>query len=389
MTFAATPVAPRQTLGALADYGISATTGFVPEADPLITAPDWFAAWDDAAQDLAALIRMRRVRQAIRALPPIDVGRLATPAEQERVFLALSVLTNAWVWGDVEPDFHIPANIAGPVCQLAAVLGRKPLVSHASMTLQNWRRVDRGSPVSADNASLLLGFLGGSDETWFFTATLGIEILGAPLIAASADAVRHADAGDLAGLTRALSQLAEGLPTLIVALERMREWCDPYIFFHRIRPFLAGWPAPGAVYEGVSPNPVVLAGGSAGQSSLIQTFDAALGIRHEGHAAVFLREMRNYMPTRHRAFVQDLAAASQVRQRVAGAGHAELRAAYDSAVEQLDIFRRRHIGLSVDYILKPSGQMASLGTGGTSFVDLLREARVGTAKSAVGRTGAA
>jgi len=389
MTFAATPVASRQTLGALADYGISATTGFVPETDPLITAPDWCAASDDAAQELAALIRMRWVRQAIRALPPINVGRLATPAEQERVFLALSVLTKARVWGDVEPDFHIPANLAGPVCRLAAVLGRKPLVSHASMTLQNRRRVDLGGPVSADNAALLLGLLGGSDEAWFFTATLGVEILGAPLIAASADAVRHADAGDLAGLMRAPSQLAEGLPTLIVALERMREWYDPYMFFYRIRPFLAGWPEPRAVYEGVSPDPVVLAGGSAGRSSLIQTFNAVLGIRHEDRAAVFLHEMRNSMPTLHRAFVQDLAAASQVRQRVAEAGHGEPRIAYDATVEQRDIFRRRHIGLSVDDILKPSGQMASLGTGGTSFADLLREASVGTAKSAVGRTGAA
>ncbi|MCX7322994.1 MAG: hypothetical protein NTZ14_00845 [Hyphomicrobiales bacterium] len=313
MIFAATPVAPRQTLGALADYGMSATTGFVPAADPLITAPDWFAAWDDAAQELAALIRMRRVRQAIRALPPIDVGRLATPPEQERVFLALSVLTKARVWGDVEPDFHSPAKLAGPICRLAAVLGREPFVSHASMTLQNWRRVEHGGPVSADKAALRLGLPDGSDETWFFSATLGVEILGAPLIAASADAVRHADAGDLAGLMRALSRLAEGLPTLIVALERMREWCDPPVFFYRMRPFLAAWPEPGAVYEGVSPDPVVLAGGSAGQSSLTQTFNAVLGLRHEGRAAVFLCEMRNYRPILHRAFVQDLAAASQVR----------------------------------------------------------------------------
>ncbi|MCX7340932.1 MAG: hypothetical protein NT037_10460 [Hyphomicrobiales bacterium] len=388
MTCAATPVAPRQTLGALADYGISATTGFVPEAAPLVTDPDWFSAWGAVARDLAALIGMRRVRHAIRVLPPLDVAQLAMPAEQESVFLALSVLKNAWVWGDAEPDVQIPANPAVPVCQLAAMLGRKPLVLHASMTLQTCRRVDLGSPVSADNATVLLGFPGGSDETWSFTATLGIEILGAPLIAAAADAARHADAGDLPGLARALWQLAEGLPTLIIALERTQEWCDPYIVFYWIGPHLAGWPEPGAIYEGVWPNPVVIAGGSAGQRSLIQTSDPALGISHEGQAGAFLREMRNSMPTLYRAFVQDFAAAT-VRQRVAVEGHAEPRAAYGVAVEQRDIFRRRHIGLSVDDILKPSGRMGSLGTGGTSFVDLLREARVGTAKSAVGRTGVA
>lgn len=368
----------------LADYAVDPSRGFVPAEDPLAAMPAPFAAWESVAQDLSGLVRMRRVRRAIRSLPPIDLALAATTAERERLFLTLSVLTNAWVWGDGAPDLRIPAHLAVPVSQLAAMLGRKPLVSHASMTLQNWRRIDPSEPVSADNSALLVGVLGGVDETWFFTSTLGVELVGAPLIAASFDAVNAAGRDDVGGLTEALTRLADGLPAVVVALDRMREWCDPHVFYHRVRPYLAGWPAPGAVYEGVSEEPNMLAGGSAGQSSLIQTFDAALGVRHEGKAAAFLSDMRNYMPTLHRQFVVDLAAKSRVRALVQRVGQPSLVEAYDAAVSHLDVFRRRHIGLSVDYILKPSGQSASIGTGGTHFVDLLREARVGTARSVVG-----
>ncbi|MEZ5228908.1 MAG: hypothetical protein R2710_20270 [Acidimicrobiales bacterium] len=161
----------------------------------------------------------------------------------------------------------------------AEQLGCEPIVSHASMALQNWRRVHVDEPLSADNAELLVGFHGGTDETWFFTATLGVELAAAPIIAdlhAAANAAANHDHGELLGR---LVSTANAMLTPNVALERMREWCDPHFFYGRLRPFLAGWPEPGVVYEGVDPTPRILAGGSAGQSSVIQASDAAPGSR--------------------------------------------------------------------------------------------------------------
>ena len=60
----------------------------------------------------------------------------------------------------------------------------------------------------------------------------------------------------------------------------MYEHCRADIFYHRVRPFLKGWPDDGIVYEGVNEEPKIFIGGSAAQSSLLQTLDAGLGITH-------------------------------------------------------------------------------------------------------------
>ncbi|MEZ5378063.1 MAG: hypothetical protein R2733_16260 [Acidimicrobiales bacterium] len=362
----------------LADYAIGTTSGFVPVRDPLVDMPEAFAAVEDVVQTLAPLIRAGRVRAAIRSLPQVDPSLANDDRERERLFLALTVLTNAWVWSDGEPDLTVPANLAVPVCALAEQLGREPIVSHASMALQNWRRVHVDEPLSADNAELLVGFHGGTDETWFFTATLGVELAAAPIIAdlhAAANAAANHDHGELLGR---LVSTANAMLTLNVALERMREWCDPHFFYGRLRPFLAGWPEPGVVYEGVDPTPRILAGGSAGQSSVIQALDAALGVTHQGVAGTFLGAMRRYMPPPHRRFIVDLEQRSPLRAIATSGDAPDVTAAYDAIVSELDSFRQRHIRLSVDYIRKPSNDADLVGTGGSDFVELLRDARTDT-----------
>jgi phenylalanyl-tRNA synthetase beta chain len=56
------------------------------------------------------------------------------------------------------------------------------------------------------------------------------------------------------------------------------------------------------VDAGTGTPPQVWAGGSAAQSSLLQSFDAGLGIRPEhAHTRDFLDAMLQYMPPKHRA----------------------------------------------------------------------------------------
>ena len=214
----------------LSEYRVDEQHGFLPAVDPLVDMPEPFAEFDVVAQSLAPLIRARRVRSAIRSLPAIDVAVCESDAERERLFLTLCVLTNAWVWSDGEVDLRVPSNLAVPVCALADELGRHPIVSHASMDLQNWRRVHTDEPLSPDNAELLVGFHGGTDETWFFTATLGVELAAAPIIVdlhAAVCAAAPGDEQDLTSVQQHLIAAAEAAPTLTVALERMREWCAP------------------------------------------------------------------------------------------------------------------------------------------------------------------
>lgn len=53
-----------------------------------------------------------------------------------------------------------------------------PLLTHTSLVLHNWHRLDPSGPVRAENLACNCRFLGGLDETWFYIATVEIEARG-------------------------------------------------------------------------------------------------------------------------------------------------------------------------------------------------------------------
>jgi indoleamine 2,3-dioxygenase len=290
----------------------------------------------------------------------------------------------AHVWGGTEPDFILPRNIAVPLIALSQRLGRPPIVMHATLVLNNWRRLDPARPLALDNIDTQFTFTGSFDEKWFYLATLGVELAGAPAIVTLTEAVAASQRGDDTTLARHLAALETGIKAMSAALMRLTDRCDPYVFYNRIRPYLAGWPAPGITYAGTGLPPQVWAGGSAAQSSLLQSIDAALGIRHEhAHTRDFLNAMLQYMPPQHRAFVAALRDASSIRTR-AETGTAALRDAYNACIAGTDEFRRKHIGMTSQYIVKQASTHVgpgTTGTGGTDFVEFLRESRIETARS--------
>jgi indoleamine 2,3-dioxygenase len=214
-----------------------------------------------------------------------------------------------------------------------------------------------------------------------------VEARGAPAVAQLVRAQQAVAGGDVAALTDALSRIAGLIGEMSAALMRMYERCDPYIFFRRVRPFLASWPAPGVVYEGVSEEPHVFAGGSAGQSSLIQALDAALGVRHPSpQSSPFLAEMRHYMPPAHRRFVEALEAGPDAHAFVQARADSApaLAAAYNRCVEGLADFRRKHMEIAVRYItMQATSPAEAMGTGGTSIARFLGTARQETRESRI------
>jgi indoleamine 2,3-dioxygenase len=368
----------------LSAFGVSPARGFVPDRDPLDQLPDRFRALDDLAPMIPALVMNRDVRRFLTALPELDVSALANDAEAERAFLIMTALTMAYVWGGREPDFTLPRNIAKPLLALSQRLGRPPIVMHATLVLHNWRRLDQARPVTLDNLDTQFTFTGAFDEKWFYLATLGVELAGAPAILALAEAVSASQGNDDEAIAGHLVTLETGIKAMSAALMRLTERCDPYIFYHRIRPYLAGWPAPGLTYDGTGLPPQVWAGGSAAQSSLLQSIDAGLGIRHDhAHTRDFLEAMLQYMPPNHRAFVAELRRRSAIRDRVTDGAKA-LRDAYNACIAAADEFRRKHIGLTSQYIVKQASVHVgpgTTGTGGTDFVEFLRESRLETARA--------
>jgi indoleamine 2,3-dioxygenase len=377
-------------------YEVDLERGFLPAEDPLQELPPGFEAWERLARQLPALLLTDRLRPALEHLPVLDSGRLESTRELERAMLLLSVLGNASVWAGEPPVCRVPAGVAVPWWEVAGRLGRPPIAAHASLVLHNWRRLDERAPLSLDNLALLQPFLGGMDEQWFFLVTAAIEAAGAPALPAlveAQEAVASEGTGRVEAVAGRLEVVAGVVARLSALLQRMPERCDPYIFYHRVRRWLAGWPAPGVVYEGVRDEPLVLYGGSAAQSSLLQALDAGLGIHHQApEAAGFLGAMRAYMPPAHRRFLEALESGPSMRGFVREQAEKApgLLERYEGCIGALERFRRLHQAYATLYIARQAPQASRLeGTGGTSFVPFLEAVRRETRESRLRQPGGA
>ncbi len=373
----------------LQDYAIDPECGFLPNPDPLTKLPSTFAAWDELSAQLPALLMTGQLRTVVSQLPILDSDQLATNHQLERAMMILSAVGGAYVWGGAEPAMRLPPGLAVPWWRIAERLDRPPITAHASLVLHNWRRLDKERPLTPDNLALLQPFLGGLDESWFFLLTVAIEATGAPIIPLLLAVQEAVTAEHTTTVTTHLQQVASILDDINTLLARMPEQCDPYIFFHRVRPFVASWPEPGVVYEGVSQQPQRFAGGSAAQSSLLQAIDAGLGVAHEDEKTrPFLLEMRRYMPPKHRQFVKDLGHRCTLRPFIQAQQQNQpaLADSYNLCLQKLADFRKLHLEISVRYILHQApDQAAAKGTGGTSFVPFLSQAGKETREAVISK----
>ena len=307
----------------------------------------------------------------------------------------LSFAGHAYVWESPEhPAGALPAQLAQPWYDVAQRVGRPPVLSYASYALDNWRRLDTSKPIELDNIVLLQNFLGGLDEEWFVLVHVQIERQAGPglagLVQAMTAAALDRESEVLIGL-RALASAQTGMRDTLL---RMKERCDPYVYYTRVRPYIHGWKnspslPDGLQYDGVSAygaKPQPFRGETGAQSSIVPCLDAGLGIAHASDPlTVYLQEMRDYMPPRHRAFLQSLEQAVDHRGRPLLAGYVrdrrtqspDLWAAYCSCVELLAHFREIHIGYADSYIHRQhqahDSNPTGVGTGGTPFMTYLQK----------------
>lgn len=122
-----------------------------------------------------------------------------------------------------------------------------------------------------------------------------IEAKGARIISLMLNAIHAVNVNDVQSVATSLHQVSEGIQEVAKTLQRMYEKCGPSVFFHEIRPFLAG--SMNMATAGL-PNGLFYdfgdgqgewrqySGGSNAQSSLIQTFDIFLGVEHSATGEV-------------------------------------------------------------------------------------------------------
>ena len=235
---------------------------------------------------------------------------LPSKPEQQRAQLVLSMLAHAFVWGEEPVATTLPACIAVPWVTISHRLGRVPVLTHSSIITNNWTRLDPKGPIRLHNLGLLNGFYGGIDEAIFYLVTLEIEAVGAVAIRDMIRAQHYARTRQPSKLAAVLRSIADTQRAMTAALLLMYKDCDPYIFYTRVRSFLQGWRGnpklpDGLLYEGVSDAPQLFHGGSAAQSCIVAVMDSFLGVGHERvQTAQFMRDMRFYMPGLHREFLR-------------------------------------------------------------------------------------
>jgi len=317
----------------------------------------------------------------------LDISALSTPLMLERAMLLLAYIANAYVFCDADGSGKssgavqsLPACIAVPWYQVSKQLGRPMSLSLASVT-QNWRLLDETKPVDLENVVGLVNFYELVDEDWFFLVGTIVESKG-QIIHNIVQAQQAVDVDDIKRVTESLLELSENLAEINVILRRMREKCNPAIFYNKLRRFLAGYCSlpNGLVFEGVEElngEGQKYVGTSAAQTPLLQIIDAGLQIKH---TQPLLLEMRKYMQTKQVKFIEEVEKNSTIRNYVENNhsdNNAELVGAVNLCVERVAQFRSYHIQLATSYILSQAKSSVQ-GSGGSSFIPFLKANRDAT-----------
>ena len=379
----------------LSDYEISPEQGFLPQ-DPREHMPGC-ETLNHLGHELPKLLSSRTVRYYINEqrelLPSIPSTWRAEDYRAAMRILSFAGHAHVWEVPD-QPVATLPPQLARPWYEVAQKLGRPPVLSYSSYALDNWRRLDRSQPIQLDNIVLLQNFLGGLDEEWFVVVHIQIEREAGPGLAGLLRAMNGAAEGKEEEVLLGLNSLAAAQTAMRDSLLRMKERCDPYVYYNRVRPYIHGWKNSltlpnGLAYEGVEPyagQPQQFRGETGAQSSIVPCLDAGLGIAHTPDPlTVYLQEMRDYMPPHHRAFLEALEKATDDRGRPVLAGYVHDRkspapalwTAYCACVDLLAQFREIHIGYADSYIYRQhqahESNPTAVGTGGTPFMAYLQK----------------
>jgi indoleamine 2,3-dioxygenase len=189
---------------------------------------------------------------------------------------------------------------------------------------------------------------------------------------------------DFKKIEAAVNTVVSSLKEINDSMDRMPEFCDPYIYYNRVRPFIHGWKnnpslPQGMLYEGVSTEAKFYRGETGAQSGIVPVLDAVFGITHaDDPLRQYLLEMREYMPKEHRMFLEDVEKKLSLRS-VLSSAPSTVKDGYNQVIYLIEQFRTTHLKYAVSYIANQaqtsSKNSTAVGTGGTPFVKYLTKHR--------------
>ncbi|MGJ3239257.1 MAG: hypothetical protein ACFE0Q_11170 [Anaerolineae bacterium] len=262
----------------------------------------------------------------------------------------------------------IPLEISEPLTTLSEHLQRPPMLSYTGMVLNNWRLIDPQAGYTPENIALLIQFTDLIDESWFLRVHVAIEGQAGTMLQALVDVEQALEADDTQAILTHLRTMQRGLVQITRTFHMMPELCDPDVYFQQVRPYFMSF-GKAITFEGITPNPTPLRGGSGAQSSFVPAMLASLGLDHaDSELTENLDDMRRYMPQAHRDFVS---ARRRSRLRSYCETQAPLRDAYNHVLRRLITFRRAHLYYARTYIFEKSTN--PIGTGGTAYMSFLSQ----------------
>ena len=356
---------------------------------------------ENLACSIPKLLLTNKIRKQIDNLPDSFFSHdLSKYSEEELRLLNVqfSFLAHAYVWGDLVPSKILCKAIAKPWSSISKMLGRPPILSYASYCLDNWHKINQDEGVNLDNVALNYNFLGGIDEDWFVTIHVCIEHAANKAIQSAFTIALKTETNDCNEqvLSDELTSIKEAMLEVNHIFRKMPEKCDPYIYYHRVRPYIFGWknnPAlpDGLIYESCfDEKPQLFRGETGAQSSIVPTLDALLNVVHErDELREYLDEMKSYMPPSHRKLIKFIEDTSKVKEQISN--NKMLMELYDDCCQEISIFRSQHLRYAADYIhnqstkstLFGSGGSKVRGTGGTPFMKYLKKHRDETDSSKI------
>jgi len=369
---------------------------FLPKKNPLKsykTISKSLTLIENTAASLPKLLLTNKVQSSIDSLnkKSFSVDKILKPESKQEINLAmshLSFIAHAYIWGGNKPQPILPEVIAEPWVKLAAYLGRPPILSYASYCLDNWYKIDRDEPISLNNVALINNFLGGVDEDWFVTIHVCIEDAASGAIDAAYKISHLNENNSIKDFLSQLKQICKSLKKVNDIFSMMPQKCDPYVYYHRVRPYIFGTKdnpdlKKGLIYENQYNNkPQFFRGETGAQSSIIPFLDGALGIGHTNdNLKHYLNEMRDYMPPKHRKMIERVENKSQAKEIILKSKM--LTKEYNHCVEEIRKFRAQHLEYAATYIHKQAqvksdvgtGGSVVRGTGGTPFMKYLKKHR--------------
>ena len=377
---------------------------FLPSKDPLNEYKTSSKSLDrlaDIADQLPKLLLTSKIQKNINSLKTNDLSvdlliKNKNIRELKLAMVQLSFISHAYIWGAKTPSKVLPEALAKPWTQVANILGRPPILSYASYCLDNWYRLNKKENISLENVGLLTNFLGGVDEDWFVTIHVCIEDAAREAIRAADSISKLNDKNSIKDFSDQLKLIISSLRKVNAIFSRMPEKCDPYVYYHRVRPFIFGTKdnpdlKKGLIYKNQYNNkPQFFRGETGAQSSIMPFLDGALGIYHtEDHLRHYLNEMRDYMPPKHRRSIEIVEKRSNAKSCILESK--KLTYEYNKCLEEIRIFRAQHLEFAATYIHKQSqitnpfgkGGSTITGTGGTPFMKYLKKHRDETQKQKI------